>query len=68
MATYAWMANATPPGLSDTDCHLGPADLVNHPLGLLDSVGLPGPADLSGFDGLVDSDSHLDLCDHGDHI
>ncbi len=46
MATYAWMANATPPGLPDTDSRLGPVDLVGHPLGLLDSVGLPWPADL----------------------
>ncbi len=56
MATYAWMANATPPGLSDTYSHLVQADLDNQPLGLLDYVDLPGPADLSGFDGLVDPD------------
>ncbi len=68
MATYAWMANFTLPGLSETDSRLGPAYLVNHPLGLLDSFGLPGPTNLSGFDGLVDPDSHLDLCDHVDHI
>jgi hypothetical protein len=59
MATYAWMANATPPGLSDMDSRFGPDDLVGRPLiGHLDSVGLPWPADLSGFDGLVDPDSH----------
>jgi hypothetical protein len=50
-----------PPGLSDTDIRLGPADLVGHSLCLPDSVGLPGPADLSGFDGLVDPDSHLHI-------
>ncbi len=51
------------------DRHLSPADLVGHPLAyILDSVGLPGHADLSGFDGLVDPDGQLDLSDHVDHI